>query len=254
MTTCIVAMVAQQSASPPMYERPYLLECTKCIGTYRQHGALLMYKATSSRDALRCSRHTPRCGIFTSWHIQAPYLGHPHPPALWQPQPFLEVGTGFRSVPTVPRLRPSRSFACSGTFTHLTRSLFCQSSILAVYPSRRAQASRTKPKLGAVAFINPFRLFGALICHADSLSGPDSRPRVNRFAVILFCHPKIARLVLWLPSSRLQPPSDTARQNGGRRKAPRDPIVTAYEFHFGPVGFRTMLRYSLLAKEQVRPG
>lgn len=89
---------------------------------------------------------------------------------LWQPQPFLgEVGSGSRSVSTVPRLRPSRGFASFESIAHLIKT--SQSSILAAYPSRRVQASQAKPKPGAVAFINPSRLFGALICHADSVFG-----------------------------------------------------------------------------------
>ncbi|KAL7818192.1 hypothetical protein V8C44DRAFT_216065 [Trichoderma aethiopicum] len=97
------------------------------------------------------------------------------PTRLWQPQPFLEeVGSGSRSVSTVPRLRPSRGFASFESIAHLIKT--SQASILAAYPGRRAQASQAKPKLGAVAFINPFRLFGALICHADSLSGKVHQP------------------------------------------------------------------------------
>lgn len=122
-----------------------------------------------------CSGHTPRCGIFTSWHIHAAYLGHT---PLLAGYHSLSPKQLDRPLGATPPFRGSvRRGALPVSGSSHTSSTACQSLILAGLPQSQTQASQPKPKLGAVAFIYPFRLFGALICHADSLCSPTSQPQ-----------------------------------------------------------------------------
>ncbi|TFB06288.1 hypothetical protein CCMA1212_001718 [Trichoderma ghanense] len=112
----------------------------------------------------------------------------------------------------------------------------------------RSEAPSAKPKLGAVAFINPFRLFGALICHADSLSSPDLLPTVTNLAIgSNKLMSKALSSVIDRPScvvvAAKRKASTIIRRHTARRWTTEDatePSVTAYKVDFGPVGVRTV--------------
>ncbi|KAL6895623.1 hypothetical protein HDV57DRAFT_18882 [Trichoderma longibrachiatum] len=177
MTTFNATTVAQQPASPPMYDRllPDLMLgiLTACVATYMAtHLEALTMPSELVVGTHQDAELSPR-GTSTL----------PPTTRLWQPQPFLgEVGSGSRSVSTVPRLRPSRGFASFESIAHLIKTNS---------PARVTKVATESNLLR--------RALGS---------------------VMSFCHQEIACPGLWLPSLGLQPSSDN-KQNGGRRKTPR---------------------------------